>query len=296
MNLALLEQKNLVNACRQAQKHQSKIRKKSWLASKKSKLEKNDFDLRELLKAVVTGVAKAFLLAALFYVAFMSYRFITSSLYFNINNINWFGHNRLSTQDLNLWIGPMAGKNIFQLDLDKVSQKLAKHPWVETASARRAFPHSIHVELKERTPFARIQLDQVYVMDNYGILLGLEEKQFNGLPLITGVFEKNRKPGDNVVNEKIIRGLKIMYYLNRLPMFKENPTDTMRIRGQYKITFATKNRGMEIHMRPEMTQENFKNLMLVLGTIEESGKNLSYIDLSFKNKIIVKHNKNLKNN
>ena len=44
MDLAVLEQKNLVSAWRQVQNHQRKNRKRSGTADKKSKQEKNDFE------------------------------------------------------------------------------------------------------------------------------------------------------------------------------------------------------------------------------------------------------------
>ena len=291
MDLAVLEQKNPVNAWRQAQTRQSRNRKKSGLTGRKSKQGKNDFDIGEFFKTLTTGTSIAILIAACAYGVFASYRFITSSLHFNINKVNWFGHQRLSTDDLASWVGPITGKNIFQLDLKKVSQKLAEHPWVQTASARRVFPQGLHIELKERIPFARVQLEKVYVMDNFGILLGPEEKQFNGLPLITGLSANNPRPGNNVVNEKIIHGLKTMYYINRLPMFEKNPIDTVHISNRSRVTFITRNRNIKVHMRPDMAQENFKNLILVLGAIGKDERNLSYIDLSFKNKIVVKHKK-----
>ncbi|KMP12312.1 hypothetical protein UR09_01540 [Candidatus Nitromaritima sp. SCGC AAA799-A02] len=205
--------------------------------------------------------------------------------------MDWVGNQRLSIEELTAWAGPVMGENIFRLNLGEVSQKLAEHPWIQTASVRRVYPQGLHFELKERTPFARIQLDRVYVMDNFGILLGPVEKEFSGLPLITGISAKEPKPGHNVANGEIIRGLKTMYYFNRLPMFEENPIDTVRIRNHSRITFLTRNRKMEVHMRPGTAAESFKNLMLVLDTIGEDERALSYIDLSFKNKIVVKHRK-----
>jgi hypothetical protein len=47
-------------------------------------------------------------------------------------------------------------------------------------------------------------------------------------------------------------------------------------------------------MRPEIAREGFKNLVLALDAIEKNGQGLSYIDLSFKNKIVVKHRKEVK--
>ena len=263
MDLAALEQKHLVNAWKQAQNRQRKNEKRSGPTGRKFKQEKNSFDLGEFIKILATGIAIAILIAACFYAVFATYKFTTSSLHFNINKVHWFGHQRLSTQDLTSWVGPIMGENIFKLDLNKISQKLADHPWIHTASVKRVFPQGLHIDLKERTPFARVQLNQVYVMDNYGILLGLEEGQFNRLPIITGISAKNPKPGNNVANEEMIRGLKMMHYINLLPIFEKNPIDTVHISNQSRVTFATHNRNMKVHMRPGMEQENFKNLMQI---------------------------------
>ena len=110
----------------------------------------------------------------MFYGIFSSYRFITQSPRFNINEINLVGHKRLSNEELSSWIGPIIGKNIFKLELDGISKRLVEHPWIQSASVRRVLPQGIHIEIKERTPFAKIQMEQVYVMDNYGVLLGTE--------------------------------------------------------------------------------------------------------------------------
>ena len=163
--------------------------------------------------------------------------------------------------DINgLFVKPYVEEDNSENAINKISQKLVEHPWVQTASARRVFPQSLHVELKERIPFAKVQLEKIYVMDNFGILLGPEERKFDELPLITGISATNPKPGNNVANEEIIRGLKTMYYINLLPMFKKNPIDSVRISNRSRVTFVTQNRNTEVHMRPGMAQENLKNL------------------------------------
>jgi hypothetical protein len=47
-------------------------------------------------------------------------------------------------------------------------------------------------------------------------------------------------------------------------------------------------------MRPEIALKSFENLVLALGVIEKNEKNLSEIDLSFKNKIVIKHENEVK--
>ena len=132
-------------------------------------------------------------------------------------------------------------------------------------------------------------MEQTYVIDNYGVLLGSDLRGTNKLPTITGIKTKNPKLGSNVADEEIIRGLKMMRSLNQLSMFEKNPINNVHISSRYRITFSTNTQDVKVHMRPEIAQEGFKNLVLALGAIEKNEKDLSYIDLSFKNRVVVKH-------
>jgi len=289
MDLALLEEKKLVNVWKQNGSYQRKTRNENRFSGRKSKREETSLDFGSIFLTLIPGLAKIVMVVACFYGIFSSYRFLTHSPRFSINEINLVGHKRLSNEELSSWIEPIIGKNIFKLELDRISKRLVEHPWIQSASARRVLPQGIYVEIQERTPFAKIQMEQVYVMDNYGVLLGSELRGTNKLPTITGIKMKNPKIGSNVADEEIIRGLKMMHSLNQLSMFEKNPIDNVHISSRYRITFSTHTQDIKVHMRPEIAEESFKNLVLALGAIEKNEKDLSYIDLSFKNRVVVKH-------
>jgi cell division protein FtsQ len=289
MNLALLEEKNLVNVWKKNGSYQRKAGNGNSFFWKKLKKKETSLDLGSFFITLINWLAKIVLVVVCFYGILSSYRFITQSPHFNINEINLVGHKRLSSEELSSWTGTIIGKNIFKLELDGISKRLVEHPWIQSASARRILPQGIYVEIQERTPFAKIEMERVYVMDNYGVLLGLDLRGANKLPTITGMKIKNPKIGSNVADEEIIRGLKMMHSLNQLSMFEKNPIDNVHISSRYRITFSTNAQDIKVHMRPEIAQESFKNLVLALGAIEKNDKDLSYIDLSFKNKVVVKN-------
>jgi len=288
MNLTLLQEKNLVPVFGKKQPIKQQSLKLNGKTGGKLQQEPTSFDLAFLFTNIIGALAKAILIAVFFYAVFSGYRFITHTPYFDINKINTIGIKHLSTEELNTWAGAIIGNNIFLLDLSKFSKKLAAHPWIHSASVRRVFPQGINIEIKERTPFARIKLGKFYIMDNYGILLGSETSNLTKLPLITGITAKNPTPGNNVADEEIIRGLKAMHNLNLLPMFKKNPIERVHINSKSRITFLTKNQNIRVYMRPGMVQQSLKNLILVIDTIEKNEPNLKYIDLSFKNKVVIK--------
>ncbi len=289
MNLTFLQEKNLVPVFWGRQPIKQQSLKFNGKTGGKVKRETISFDLAFLFTNIIGALAKAILIAAFFYALFSGYRFITHTPYFGINKINTIGIKYLSTEELNTWAGTIIGKNIFQLNLSKFSKKLAAHPWIHSVSVRRVFPQGINIEIKERTPFARIKLDKLYIMDNYGILLGQETSNLTKLPLITGITAKNPTPGNNVADKEIIRGLKAMHNLNLLPMFKKNPIGSVHINSKSRITFLTQNQDIRVYMRPGMIQQGLKSLMLVIDTIEKHEPSLKYIDLSFKNKVVIKN-------
>jgi len=293
MGFMVLEHKNPVTTWKQDRSHRRKNRKKRRPQSGKTIRKKTNFNFAAAFKTFTEVTAKVILIVACFYGIFAGYRLATNSPYFAVNKVTWIGNQYLSVEELAPWAGPVAGENIFRVDLGKISRKLAKHPWVQTASIRRVFPQGLHINITERIPLARIQLDQVYMMDNDGILLGPEEKKFSGLPLLTGISVKNPTPGYNATNEEVTGGLKAMYDFNQLPIFEENPIDTVHMRNHSRMTFLTRNRDIEIHMRINTVSESFKNLKLALDAIGEDKETLSYIDLSFKNKVVVKHQKSI---
>ncbi len=293
MGFMVLEHKSPVTTWKQDRSHRRKNRKKRRPQGGKTIRKKTNFDFAAAVKALTEVTAKVILIAACFYGVFIGYRFATDSPYFAVNKVTWVGNQHLSVEELAPWGGPVVGGNIFRVDLGGISQKLAKHPWVQTASIRRVFPQGLHINITERIPFARIQLDQVYMMDSYGVLLGPEEEKFYGLPLLTGIAVKNPTPGHNVTNKEVTGGLKAMYDFNQLPLFEENPIDTVHMRNHSRMTFLTRNRDLEIHMRTNTVSDSFKNLKLALDAISEDKETLSHIDLSFKNKVVVKHQKNI---
>ena len=109
------------------------------------------------------------------------------------------------------------------------------------------------------------------------------------LPTITGIEMKKPKLGENIADEEIISSLKMMHSLNQLSIFKNNKMENVHISNRSKIIFSTHSQDTKIYIRPEIAQESFKNLVLALDAIKKNGQDIRYIDLSFKNKIIVQH-------
>lgn len=287
MDYAVVDNKNTEAAWEQAQ---ALRQQKKRSAAYQPKTERRRApQLGRTIKKVADAIAKIALFLGFVYATYYGYWYLTSSPQFAIKEISITGNRIASKEQLLEKAGQLAGSNIFSLNLRQLSKKIGEHPWVRSVSVERRLPQSVRIVVVERTPYARIQMDKLYVLDNFGVLLSLAGPEHSNLPTIIGAPVKPVSLGENVVTESIIWGLLTMRYFNRLDEFKTDPVEVLRMVGNHRITLVTKNRGVEISMDLNMLDEGFKNFKIFTETFGEKARNVKHIDLSFKGKVIVKH-------
>ena len=92
-----------------------------------------------------------------------------SSLSFRTNGVlhkRWFEN----------WFGPLRGRSLMELDIEKIQSELIKEPQISFARVCRQFPATLKIELRERKPLLRICLrskskgEQTWLVSNDGTL------------------------------------------------------------------------------------------------------------------------------
>ncbi|NIQ03795.1 MAG: FtsQ-type POTRA domain-containing protein [Nitrospinaceae bacterium] len=274
---------------------QTRKRKNPGKTIKGRKVKNRQTGLLEVLKTWAEWIAKIVLLVIMSYGAYHGYRFVTTSPEFAIARIDFSGNEKVSRGILENLAKPLLGRNIFQLDLRRVTEQFQVHPWIQNVSVARRLPKGIHIQLRERVPFARIQLDKTYLMDHFGVLIVpyQGQKEYRDLPLITGVKVNRVKLGRKIDVEGIVPGLQAMYSMNQLPALHNDPIEKFHMSSPGKLVFTTRNQGLDIYLAVHRIQEGFENLKIILDAIHSDLTGIHYIDLSFKDKVVVKKNRKI---
>ena len=186
------------------------------------------------------------------------------------------------------WAGPLLGQSILKLELPQLVERLYQHPWTFEASAERILPDTLHISIVERKPFAKAILDKPYIMDQYGVLLEETNKKYGPLPIIFGLSTDTPRPGSVVEGTHLAAGLKAMHYINRLDFFKNNPADSIRFIDEGIALYISKDKMFQIKMNLLNIEKSFENLKIVLELLAEEDSKSSSIDLTFKDKAIVR--------
>ena len=281
MSFALTKQKGPASAWDGLRSERNKKRKRGSNIRKKNPA---NLKIGVWVRIITEFASKLFLIGVTGFLFYAGYNFVTSTPRFQVQNISFRGNHVLSDSQIVQWLGPIKGKNLLTLDLAGLNRKLSEHPWVQTASTQRVFPHGLNFELTERVPYARIKKDQIYLMDNFGIILSPEKPEYQHLPLI--ILQKNKEK--DLLNGKVLHSLKTMHYFNKLSFFENNPIETAELVGHSRVLFITRNKDFKIQMSMDDLNEGFKNFMIILDSLEGENLKTKIIDLSFKNQVVIR--------
>lgn len=79
------------------------------------------------------------------------------------------------------------GQSIVSIPLDERRKQIESIPWVEQATVRRALPHTLQVEISERTPIAFLRdANEMAMIDVHGVVLDRPLQGHFHFPVVTG--------------------------------------------------------------------------------------------------------------
>ncbi|MEC7640517.1 MAG: FtsQ-type POTRA domain-containing protein [Nitrospinota bacterium] len=269
-------------------RNKPKRRRREKPQTKTPKRETGKTPANGFLKIQLENLMEILLVTVFCFSMFQGYLFLTQSPHLKVSQVTVNGNHILDEDTFSAVTHTVKGKNIFTLDLPAMARSLKDHPWIRRVSIERQLPGSIHIFVEERTPYARVLLDEIYLMDNYAVLIAPASDEYNHLPLITGVQGEDKQQGQSVATENLMAGLKFMHYLNRLEYFRNDPIDALKLNENIPSVLTTRKRGIKILIDLDTLDESFEDFKLLLDLIDPEKTEFNYIDLSFKDKVVVK--------
>jgi cell division protein FtsQ len=198
---------------------------------------------------------------------------------FLLKSIKIKGTSQLTESEVLRRIYPILKESIFKIDMDKVRQTIANHPFVKDVRVKRVFPFSILLDIKERIPSAIwIGLKgDLNVLDEDGqSYRGLEKGDAKGLVLITAPEKGDARSIFSQVSSWDRQGI----------MRKEAISEIAYDKGN--MTLFSLDDGIEIVLGKEDQSRRLKRALAVLEDAKKRGLIIRCIDARFESGAIVK--------
>ena len=203
-------------------------------------------------------------------------------------NIKVSGNRSLSEDEIKK-ISGIEGKNFIAVNLEKAASMLVGNPWIRGVDMRRRFPNKISIAVNERSPFALIKLDNLNLIDEEGVILsrtiGTEKKE---LPVISGFNENiSMKEGDKISSLNLKTGIETLKEIQGKGLIPVSDISTIDVKDPSNPVLTVKNYPGQIYLGVGNLDEKIKKLKAFSSNKKEAFPLVSYIDLRFKNRVIV---------
>lgn len=170
--------------------------------------------------------------------------------------------------------------NIFLLDIGHLQEAIRAFRWVEEVRVRKIFPCTLNIEIKERTPFALLKKESLYLIDRWGVELEkVESEETMDLPVLidSNEFQKDFKGK-----------LKLAWEcLSSLSPSEKNLIEVIDLTDCENITVQLKNDETRLVLGNDQYSSKLKLFAAYRAELEKFGE-LEYADLRFPRRLYFK--------
>lgn len=106
---------------------------------------------------------------------------------FRVNEVRFTGNVQSTPAQLRHLTEIRAGTHMLQTDLNRAVHGVEKHPWVASASARRRFPGTVEITVREHTPELLVALSSLWYANGYGQIFKQADPTRLDFPVLTGL-------------------------------------------------------------------------------------------------------------
>lgn len=224
------------------------------------------------------------------------YRLLDRVSTFRVSRITLAGAQRCDTRKIRkLAFSKAYDRCIFKVNLPDLYQQIRPDGWIRNLSIRRVMPSTLEIQIEERVPLGILRADRLFLVDGEGVLITAigNKKDWKGLPLIKGLDLKGAEAGckpDSPGLESALNALVLMQEMKApwLAKFSE-----ITVKNPENIVLSSQGKGCEIRLGNRNLQENLRYLKAAWSTIQARVSGIQYIDLRYKNQLVVKLQKHI---
>jgi cell division protein FtsQ len=236
------------------------------------------------------GVLSLATLSSLTLLGFTGYRYFQHSGQLSIGEVRIMGCMHMGESELLDLAGVDFRSNLINLDLQKVSRRLARHPWVEKATVRRDFSEkALIIEVQERVPRALVLLDELYLMDRNGeVFKKADPGEKLDFPVLTGLQWSEWKQKEPRTMELRHQALDFLDRMEGRKIFPLREVSEIHLSKKDGLTLYTVNGGIPIRLGWGNFADKLNRLEKVLPDLRNKWKNVESLTLTYSKKVVVK--------
>lgn len=180
----------------------------------------------------------------------------------------------------------VEGEGLFSIDIDDVTARVERLPWVSSAGIYRRLPDTVILEVREYKPSYIVSLDRLYYMTTEGHVIDAPLGNGLDLPVINGVsWAELEAPGP--AREGLMRVLGLLEsgaFEGRVDELHYDATYGFTLYGELPLAA----RAVGLFLGKEEIDERFRRYGEMKRMLAIRGQYAATADLSFEDRIVAK--------
>ncbi len=229
-----------------------------------------------LLAVVLVGAACA-----------SAYSWLSRSPLFAVREIDMNRCENVTQEEVWAVVRDRGKGSIWSIPSREVAKRLAEHPWIRSASVRKAFPDRLVVRIEERHPVAMVNLDALYYVDDQGtVFKRLTAYDSKNYPILTGFSRADLLSRDAVSARNFRRSLDLLRAADAGAL-RQNISE-VHFDPQEGYTLVTRDTGLQIRIGTMDSQKAMRRVEEAMPRIAGLGKSPAIVDLKTEGRIFVR--------
>lgn len=219
-----------------------------------------------------------FLLIVIFIaLAVLGVKFLKQSII--VREILIYGNYHLDNEDIINAAKVRKGSQLLELNFEDIEERLKQNAWIKKVALKKRFPGTLLINIKEAVPKALLGIrKRLYLIDENGETLEkIKGESTPFLPVIKDINPKNRKG--------ISEALKLIDAMAKKDIFADSESIEIGLES-YGLTMNID--GEFIKVGYGKYSEKLKRWLELEPEIRKRGLPIKYVDLRFKDSVIVK--------
>jgi len=211
---------------------------------------------------------------------------LAESDFFKMSHIKVVGNRLQPEQDVIEWSGLQVGENLFDCNLEAVTERVQNQPIVKRVLLLREPPETVVISLEERQPLALVATPQALLgLDSDSVLFPIPNVPVN-LPILTNVSVIQDSTGA-YQNEMLHSWTAFMADLKAGAPNFWNEISEIHMTSHTTATVYLVGDQLALRMHLTNPEQQVQNFLAYTKTSSQKIADLAYIDLRFKNQVVV---------
>ena len=160
---------------------------------------------------------------------------------FRVTNVNFVGNTEASDAQLRHLAGIRQGTHMFQADLNRTVHSVEQHPWVADARARRRFPGTVEISVREHTPEMLVALDSLWYADARGQIFKQADPSRMDFPILSGLKPDTLTEHPELGHQIVLSAFNVLQTLRASTLIEEKQISEIHFDTQQGFTLVLRN-------------------------------------------------------